>query len=375
MGGQRQSWGRLVALFAGVAMLCGCTTYNNPYYVHSVWRPADASDKQADVFYLTDRKPNPYWLPDKFDRAPGGASCGVMRVEVPPARLPAGEARFARETERNAITCGKALSGFAASIAQTAHARGCGRVLVYVHGFNTGFETSVLRAAQLGSDTQWNCAVAAFSWNSMGDRTRYAEDRARAAAAEPLFAEFLRALENAHLRTSIIAHSMGTQLVLKALASGGAGADQVIFAAPDIGLEDFAKLAQAAAPRFRHLTIYVSAEDIALAVSPRLNNGITRLGHGVNGIGDARNTDVIDASDAPSDLAGHGYFGLSYEMQADMMLALAGETAERRLQAHGSQPPTLERAGDGTYRLAVTWMRRPGAITRFLRWLAASIAG
>jgi esterase/lipase superfamily enzyme len=288
--------------------------------------------------------------------------------------LPAGDARFARETGRTAITCGAGLANFAGQIADAARAKQCGRVLVYVHGFNTGFETAILRAGQLGTDTQWPCVVAAFSWNSFGDRNRYAEDRVRAVAAEPLFVEFLRGLAGAHLKASIIAHSMGTQLTLEALAAGGT-ADQVIFAAPDIGVANFPARLKEASPQFRHLTIYTSTEDIALAVSPRLNNGVARLGRNAGDAKDAQDIDVIDASDAPGGLLGHGYYGLSHEMLADMMFALAGETAEQRLSAHGAEPPTLTRNEDGAYRLAVTWTRRPGVMTRLLHWLAALIAG
>lgn len=325
------------------------------------------------MFFVTDRKPNPYWLPDKFDRTAGPPSCGAMRVEIPSARLPAGDARFARETGRTAIVCGADLTAFAAEIADAARAKNCDRVLIYVHGFNTGFETAILRAGQLGNDTQWRCTMAAFSWNSFGDRTRYADDRIRAAAAEPLFAAFLRALNAEHLQVSIIAHSMGADIVLGTLASGGT-ADQVIFAAPDIGIEDFPEAAQNVSARLRHLTIYTSAEDVALAISPRLNHGIARLGYGASGIQTVRGVDTIDASDAPADLAGHGYYGLSHEMLADMMLVLAGKTAEQRVSAHGSQSPTLERKTDGTYRLTVEWMRSPGVFTRLLRWLAELIA-
>jgi esterase/lipase superfamily enzyme len=375
MHGWRQIGGTVLAAFALGALLCGCSTYNDPYYVHSVWRPTDASDSHADVYFLTDRKPNPNWLPDKFDRVRGDASCGAIRVEIPPARLPAGDARFARETRRTAIACGNGLANFAAHIADTAHAKNCDEVLIYVHGFNTGFETAILRAGQLGNDIQWRCAVAAFSWNSAGRRDSYAEDRARAVESEPLFAEFLRALKSAHLKISVIAHSMGTQLVLEALASGGGAADRVIFAAPDIGIKDFSALAQAASPRFGHLTVYTSTEDVALAVSPRLNHGAARVGRNANGIPDADKIDVIDASDAPAGILGHGYYGLSYEMLTDMMLTLAGETAEQRLSARAGQPPTLERSDDGGYRLAVKWTRAPSALTRLLRWLATLIAG
>ena len=359
-----------------IATLCGCASYNNPYYVHSVWRPADASDRRADVFFLTDRKPNPYWLPDKFDRDAAGASCGVMHITVPPARLPRGAALYAQESGREALACGGHEAAFAARVAAAARARNCDSVLIYVHGFNTGFETAVLRAAQLGVDTQWPCVTAAFSWNSAGRRDSYESDRANATAAEPLFADFLRALNRNGLKPAIIAHSMGTRLVLDALAGGaGISAGEIIFAAPDIGTAAFSQLVTAAWPRFAHMTIYTSREDVALAISPRLNNGAARLGKDANGFGDIHSVDVIDASDAPADIIGHGYYGLSYEVLADMTLVLAGETAEQRLSARGAQPPTLERAEDGSYRLIVSWKRAPDIFTRMFRWLAALIAG
>ena len=374
----RQIGGRILATFALAALLGGCSTYNDLYYVHSVWRPAGASDSGADVYFLTDRKPNPDWLPDNFDRVRGDASCGVMQVDIPAARLPGGEARFAHETGRAAIACGKDLDSFAARIADAAHARNCNSVLIYVHGFNTGFETAILRAAQLGNDAQWACAVAAFSWNSAGRRNSgsYEADRAAAIAAEPLFASFLRALHAKGMQANIIAHSMGTRLVLGAMVHDhGADADEVIFAAPDIGTDAFSTLIDSAWTHFRRLTIYVSNGDVALAISPRLNHGAARLGRAPGDVRDIHSVDVIDATDAPADVLGHGYYGLSYEMLADMRLALAGQTAEQRLAPYQSQPPTLERADDGTYKLAVTWQRAPKIFTRFLRWLAASIAG
>jgi esterase/lipase superfamily enzyme len=376
MDGWRQIGGKVLAAIAFATLLCGCSTYNDPYYVHSVWRPADGADGHADVFFVTDRKPNPNWLPDKFDRVRGATSCGAIQVTIPAARLPGRDARFARETGRTAMTCGAGLDIFAARVAEAARTRNCHSVLIYVHGFNTGFETAVLRAAQLGNDTQWACVTAAFSWNSAGRRDRYDADRAAAIAAEPLFAEFLRALDAAGLKASIIAHSMGTRLVLGAMVRNrGADADEVIFAAPDIGTDAFSTLINSAWPHFRRLTVYTSNDDVALAVSPRLNHGAARLGRAPGPIRDVHSIDVIDASDAPAGLLGHGYYGLSYETLSDMRLALAGETADRRLAPYKGQPPTLERGKDGGYRLAVSWKRAPDVFTRFLRWLAASIAG
>ncbi len=369
------------------AMLCGCASYDDPYYVHSVWRPADASSATADVLYLTDRHGDPNF-PGGFDYQRGGAaSCGVVHAVVPPARLSGDPAIFARETGREAISCGAAQDGLASAIARSARQKNCNSVLVFVHGFDTGFETAALRAAQLGSDTQWSCAVAAFSWSSSGQRDHYAEDRERSTEAEPLFAKFLRALAASGLRTEIVAHSLGTRLVLDALASPGNGgsaplADRVIFAAADIGTAEdnhaFSALYRTAAPRFHRLTIYASHEDAALAIAQRLNHGIARLGYepGAAMRDGAQNIDVIDASDAPGDLLGHNYFGLSHEMLADMSLVLADVPAKARLESRANEVPTLMHGENGpSYRLNVAPDRAPDWLTRFIRWLVTAFAG
>ncbi len=390
MGGRQQStvrWARWAFAIALAAALCGCASYDDPYYVHSVWRPADASSANADVFYLTDRHNDPNF-PGGFDYQRGGAaSCGVVHAVVPPAKLSGDPEIFAKETGREPFSCGPAQDELASAIARSVRQNNCDSVLVFVHGFDTGFETAVLRAAQLGSDAQWRCAVAAFSWSSSGQRDLYQEDLERSAAAEPLFAEFLRALAAAGLRTEIVAHSMGTRLVLDALASpdnsGSAMlADQVIFAAADIGTAEdshaFSALARIAAPRFHRLTLYSSREDAALAIARRLNHGSARLGRdpGVALQDGAQNIDVIDASDAPGDLMGHNYFGLSHEMLADMSLVLADVPAKARLEPRAHETPTLLPGEDGlSYRLNVSPDRAPDWLTRFIRWLVTAFAG
>ena len=374
-----------IAAFLAAITLAGCANYNDPYYVHSVWRSADGADRNSDVFFLTDRAPY-RGTPGRFSYDPGKApSCGVVHATVPAAKTPTGPALFAKEAGNTAIACGPAQAGLATAIAHAARARNCNAVLVFVHGFDTGFRTAALRAAQLGIDTQWPCATAAFSWSSSGKRGGYELDRKRSVAAEPLFAEFLRALAAAGLKTSIVAHSMGTKLTLEALASQPDKmllADQVILAAADISVgadnNEFLALDGEAEPHIRHLTIYASEQDSALAVSQAINHGHERLGHAPEiAIRDgAPDVDVIDASDAPGGLTGHDYYGLSYEILADMSLALADETAAERLKPRDGQPPTLLPGEDGLpYRLNVTPGRVPGLLTRILRWLITAIAG
>jgi esterase/lipase superfamily enzyme len=372
----------LSKVLAGCVLLCGCASYDDPYYVHSVYRPAVAADAHVSVFYLTDRHYDPDFPGGFTYQREGTAACGTVVADIPPARLPGGAAVFASEVSLAPQSCGVGERELAAAMARDAKQKNCTSVLIWVHGFDTGFKSAVLRAAQLGLDTEWRCPIAAFGWTSSGDRTQYDADLERARDAEPMFGEFLRALSDAGLKTDVVAHSMGTRLVLEALAQHSAHADQVIFAAPDIGIaqdnDEFANLARAATPDFHRLTIYASREDAVLAISKRLNGGVPRLGrHPLEAWRDAvPNVDVIDASDVAGDYTGHNYYGLSYEIIADMALALDGVPAEARLKPRAGADPTLLPGEDGLpYRLNVADNRTPDAMTRFLRWLVWVFTG
>jgi esterase/lipase superfamily enzyme len=373
---------RNIAVILFSASLSGCVTpYNDAYYVHSVWR--GAANAPWDVFYITDRNRDRN-MPGGFGYARGnGIGCGVMHTGVPPAKLPNGHEAFAKNEGTNALACGADGADIAAAIAKAARAKNCNSVLIYIHGFDTGFETAVLRAAQIAGDTQWHCVAAAFSWSSSGKRDTYDEDNARVDAAAPIFASLLSVLAKTGLRTNIMAHSIGSKLTLKALGSThGTVADSAIFAAPDIGVakdhDEFAALDRDASQHFQHLTIYASREDVALGISRRLNNGVPRLGRDPRAAfrEKAERTDVIDASDAPGDVWGHNYFNFSYEMLADMALALADIPAQERLHPRAGAEPTLLPGDDGLpYRLNVSSSRGPDIFTRFLRWLVSAIAG
>ena len=370
----------VLAVVAGACALCACADYDDPYYVHSVYRPAVAADANASVFYLTDRHYDAN-LPSGFANTRDGTpSCGTVLTHIPPARLPKGAMIFASLDKPVPQSCGTGQRELAAAIAGEARKDGCASVLVWVHGFDTEFVSAALRGAQLGLDTQWRCPVAVFSWSSSGDRSQYDEDLVNARAAEPMLAEFLRALADTGLRTDIVAHSMGTKLVLETLAKNTVQADQVVFAAADIGIrpeDEFATLTHAAAANFRHLTIYASHEDAVLAISKLLNHEEARLGRDPRvAYHDAvPNVDVIDASEAHSDYTGHNYYGLAYEVIADMALALDDVPTQTRLQPRAGAEPTLLPGEDGPpYRLNIADNRTPGSTVRLLRWLIGLVS-
>src|SRR3569623_2944668 len=125
-------WGRQIkrlAAFALTAFVAGCASYDDPYFVHSVWRSSDAAATAADVYFVTDRLKNPHH-PQGFEYRRGDTtSCGVVHASIPPARLPNGAEIFAHETGRAAITCGARELSIARADAASALAKHCADVL------------------------------------------------------------------------------------------------------------------------------------------------------------------------------------------------------------------------------------------------------
>lgn len=376
---------RQVAGLLAACALAACASYDNPYYVHSVWRPADGAASSAPVFFVTDRK---------ADGTPGGfgyeyagkTACGRITASIPAAKLPAGPDIFAKPVKPEAIACAKNGASFAGLIAAIRAATpDCHRVMIFVHGYYTGFATAALRTAQLKSDTQWPCGAIAFSWSSTGKARGYAADKTYAVQAEPMLDALIGELQGAGLESEIIAHSMGTFLVLDALAKLTPNArarpvGELLLYAPDIGADanndDFLPRAKAIAPIVRRITIYASSGDAVLAASRRIN-GTDRLGRTPDA--DLRyrapgTIDVIDASDVPGDFSGHNYYGLAYEAVDDMALTLAGISALDRSGSVWGRKPTLRcksNRGDCVPALRIDWTRQPDPYWRLLRWLVS----
>jgi esterase/lipase superfamily enzyme len=389
----RQRIGSFAVLaLAGVLAACAIDD-SGP--VRSVWRPANGKSAYLNVVYLTDRQPDP--------KAAGGfgqhwadeASCGVAETVIPAAVLPGEEPQYgyiAKTWPRACATDKGALAGAVAAIEAQAKARNCNSVFLFVHGFHTGFDGGVLRAAQISHDAQTGCAVASFGWSSEVELGRYAADVEHSQYSEPLLAEFLRELAESGLQVKVLAHSMGNRLVLATLSGFARGRqavkpgfiDELVLAAADIGIEkgndDFAHLLHDATPYVKRTTIYASSGDAVLAISKSAHGGVPRLGREpeadlVYRADDKTHVvDVIDASEVPADLLDHSYFAMSYEAVADMSLALAGVPTADRLTAQGGWKPTLVCGNvengpcgkDSGYALAVGKDRHPRLISRIL---------
>ncbi len=160
--------------------------------------------------------------------------------------------------------------------------------LVFVHGFNTSFEFAVFRTAQMAYDLKFDGAPFVYSWPSKGafGVQDYSYDRESAGAAEPYFREFLELVikETGAKSVSIIAHSMGNQLLLPVLrdlrrsAPESVKISQVILAAPDVDRDSFEFLAREIQGVSDGVTLFAAANDRALTASRQFWGGVPRAG-------------------------------------------------------------------------------------------------
>jgi esterase/lipase superfamily enzyme len=165
--------------------------------------------------------------------------------------------------------------------------KGHGRVLVFVHGYNNRFADAVFSLAQIAHDSRAPAVPVLFTWPSRGRLMAYAYDRASTNTSRDALEGVLTALVNNPRVTeiSILAHSMGNWLTLEtlrqmAIRSGRVPVKirQVMLAAPDVDVDEFRAQLNAIGPVRPQMTLFVSRDDRALAVSQRVWGSVARLG-------------------------------------------------------------------------------------------------
>lgn len=219
-------------------------------------------------------------------------------------------------------------------------------VLVFVHGYNTSFADAAYRFAQIVYDSGFKGVPVLFTWPSRGELLQYPYDRESAFYSRDFLELNLRAIAKdlGTTRIDVLAHSMGTLLTLEAVRQASIRGDgsfggklrDVILAAPDVDLDVFrTQMRQIKRP----VTVFVSADDRALAFSRRFAGDKTRLGalsandKDIIAELDALGAKIIDLSDvASSDPLNHAKFAASPKvvqligarLQADKGIATAG---------------------------------------------------
>ncbi|HLH10835.1 MAG TPA: alpha/beta hydrolase [Methylovirgula sp.] len=159
-------------------------------------------------------------------------------------------------------------------------------ILLYVHGFNTGYDDARFRLAQVVADGRFGGVPVLFTWPASNNLLRYEAARESATASRDALATLLKDLGEVPDvgRIHILAHSMGTWLVMEALREEaiagnpdlGGKLGLVMLAAPDIDLSVFREQLAKLDPS--HVSVLVSASDRALSLSETLAGDRPRVG-------------------------------------------------------------------------------------------------
>ena len=162
-----------------------------------------------------------------------------------------------------------------------------GRVLVFVHGFNNGFDDGIYRVTQIATDTSYPGTPMLFSWASSGSATGYIYDKESANAARDDLEATLRLIAGTKVKSiDIIAHSMGTWVTMEALRQLAITGDRdlggklgyVILASPDIDVDVFKKQMMRYGKPDKPFTVLLSGDDRALKLSSLISGSKPRVG-------------------------------------------------------------------------------------------------
>ncbi|CCB66341.1 MULTISPECIES: alpha/beta hydrolase [unclassified Hyphomicrobium] len=157
---------------------------------------------------------------------------------------------------------------------------------VFIHGFNTSFDCALYRTAQIAYDLGFDGVPFLYSWPSGGNVASYTYDHGSVEQAEPMLAEFLDMViqKSGAKSISLIAHSMGNELLLRVLERlrpkipQGVVISQVILAAPDVDRDKFNIIAREITDFAKGVTLYAASNDRALGYSQRFWGGVPRAG-------------------------------------------------------------------------------------------------
>jgi esterase/lipase superfamily enzyme len=191
-------------------------------------------------------------------------------------------------------------------------------MLIYVHGYNTTFETAALDAARLSDGIKFVGETMVFSWPSRASLLDYGFDRESAMWSRDALQQVLDGLIASPVigHVHIVAHSIGTMLTMEALrqlyaqlgeeAVNRVGA--VVFASPDIDMDGFSSSVQRIGPMAPKITVVTATNDRALAVSRWIAGGITRVGAAESEQLTRMGIRVIDASKQGWGIINHDLF-------------------------------------------------------------------
>jgi esterase/lipase superfamily enzyme len=291
---------------------------------------------------------------DRFGKELGPLSYGRCRINIPVETHSSGKLEVPswwqrRNPEKHFIVELVSVLERADFLKETTP----GDILLFIHGYNTAFEFSVLRTAQVVHDLRFPGRGVAFSWPSAATLSGYFHDEQVNEASINALVEVLRELvakrpgaDRAEGRIHVIAHSMGNRLFLKAarqleLETQKSAPEakrifgHVALAAPDVDATTFSALLPSVIRQAEHVTFYYCQSDRALAASRAIHvDKPVGLGPFF-----ADGLDTINADQVNTEILGHGYFASAHQLLLDLNLLL-----RFNLEPDQRQPPLSVRS-------------------------------
>ena len=160
-------------------------------------------------------------------------------------------------------------------------------VLVFVHGYNNTMSESMYRLAQIRTDFSTSGPSVLYSWPSAGDPRGYIYDRDSVLYARDDLEQLMKSLTaNSNDRIFLLAHSMGSQLVMEVMRQAALKGDRrllsringVVLMSPDIDPDVFRTQAESIGKLPQPFMIFVSQQDRALNLASFITGRKPRLG-------------------------------------------------------------------------------------------------
>ena len=344
----------LIVLTIVTASMYGCGI---PGISRGETQESTVTPREVRVFFATDR------APDADDNAYYGVNRGDMGYGVTDVGIPPGHVMgrheepsvFKFESSADAtkhikvrdvvtLTRDEFLRRLATAVTDSPG----GKIMIFVHGYNSEFLESSRTVGQFANDLKFPGPVLLFSWPSQGSLTGYTVDETNAEWAQADFVELLNTLLETIKAQNIyiIGHSMGNRIIGRAmttLAGDRPDGDLIVFReivmiAPDIDADVF-RLDMA--PRLVrtgiHVTVYASSNDRALMASKAFH-GYPRAGETGEGLVVISGVETVDASDVSGGLLGHSYFAEDRRIMEDIFALLqTGQRADDRFGLESRQ--------------------------------------
>ncbi|WP_424363262.1 alpha/beta hydrolase [Methylocystis parvus] len=282
---------------------------------------------RLDILVATTRSPSPDNGVAFTGERGGGASLSSFVVSIPPdGSRQVGRVQWPQQTPPDpsrefAVLGVESLRESQFDDWLRKHGGKSRRALVFIHGFNTRFESALMSLAQIAHDSGAEAAPVLFSWPSRGSLFEYSYDRESANASRDALEKLLARLaaNPAVGEITVLAHSMGAWLTMESLRQMAirrgrlpAQIRNVILASPDIDVDVFRTQFASLGQKHPRVIVFVSRRDRALQFSRSIAGNIERLG-----VADPREKpwieekgiEVIDLTDVDSsDLTRHSKF-------------------------------------------------------------------